>query len=73
MDICLKVQPNQGKPDTFYRELTWEQVRYLRKNTVRIQETSEENLAELEDESGGSQSSDDDGYDMTPFVIEGNY
>ncbi|KAI8613915.1 armadillo-type protein [Chytriomyces sp. MP71] len=51
----------ENKPDTFYRELTWDQVRYLRKNNVRI--NAEELIDDegAEEESVGSVSSDGDG------------
>ncbi|KAJ3112510.1 hypothetical protein HDU96_004491 [Phlyctochytrium bullatum] len=52
----------QFKPDTFFRELTWEQVRYLRKNTVKINDPGEE-LDEASDEESESGSSDEDGID----------
>ncbi|KAI9355923.1 hypothetical protein DFJ73DRAFT_823950 [Zopfochytrium polystomum] len=48
------------KPDTFFRELTWEQVRYLRKNTVRVT-AYERNEDEKDRDSNASGSSDDDG------------
>ncbi|KAJ3074392.1 hypothetical protein HDU98_011367 [Podochytrium sp. JEL0797] len=57
----------EDKPDTFYRELTWEQVKYLRKNTVRIHasEEPEENYAE-EDSEGSASSDDVDGIGNLP-------
>ncbi|KAI9337974.1 armadillo-type protein [Obelidium mucronatum] len=51
----------EDKPDTFYRELTWEQVKYLRKNTVRINAEDQEDDDAGDDDSGGSVSSDEDG------------
>ncbi|KAJ3332209.1 hypothetical protein HDU76_000982 [Blyttiomyces sp. JEL0837] len=51
----------EGKPDTFFRELTWEQVRYLRKNTVRINATEDMDAEQTDDESVESGSSDENG------------
>ncbi|KAJ3416526.1 hypothetical protein HDV05_001263 [Chytridiales sp. JEL 0842] len=51
----------EGKPDTFYRELTLEQVRYLKKNTVKINASTDREGTGSDDESGGSVSSDEDG------------
>ncbi|KAJ3107537.1 hypothetical protein HDU97_003842 [Phlyctochytrium planicorne] len=47
------------KPDTFFRELTWEQIRYLRKNTVRINAASEENNLPSDEESESGSSDED--------------
>ncbi|KAJ3015788.1 UNVERIFIED_CONTAM: hypothetical protein HDU68_012565 [Siphonaria sp. JEL0065] len=51
----------EDKPDTFFRELTWEQVKYLRKNTVRINAEDQEDEEGGDEDSGGSVSSDEDG------------
>ncbi|KAI8848748.1 hypothetical protein BC829DRAFT_443531 [Chytridium lagenaria] len=47
------------KPDTFFRELTWEQVRYLRKNTVKINAANDEEAQKTEDESESGSSDED--------------
>ncbi|KAI8844425.1 armadillo-type protein [Chytriomyces cf. hyalinus JEL632] len=51
----------EDKPDTFYRELTWEQVKYLRKNTVRINADDQREEEDGDEDSGGSVTSDDEG------------
>ncbi|KAJ3083340.1 hypothetical protein HDU99_010807 [Rhizoclosmatium hyalinum] len=56
----------EDKPDTFYRELTWEQVKYLRKNTVRINADNHDEDDGGEEDSGGSVSSDEDGLGKLP-------
>ncbi len=40
----------QSKPDTFYRELTKEQVKYLRRNNVKINETHRTKMFESDKE-----------------------
>ncbi|KAJ3192141.1 hypothetical protein HK101_006976 [Irineochytrium annulatum] len=60
----------EGKPDTFYRELTWEQVRYLRKNTVKIHAAVEKDSILTDDDSGESGSSDEEGDDIIPALHE---
>jgi hypothetical protein len=46
----IEVFPNnlkmQAKPDTFYRELTKDQVKYLRKNQVKISDSHRNQLPE---------------------------
>ncbi|KAJ3265275.1 hypothetical protein HDU77_005911 [Chytriomyces hyalinus] len=51
----------EDKPDTFYRELTWEQVKYLRKNTVRINADDQRDEEDGDEDSGGSVTSDEEG------------
>ncbi|KAJ3220512.1 hypothetical protein HDU81_011380 [Chytriomyces hyalinus] len=51
----------EEKPDTFYRELTWEQVKYLRKNTVRINAGDQREEEDGDEDSGGSVTSDEEG------------
>ncbi|KAJ3405604.1 hypothetical protein HDU80_001083 [Chytriomyces hyalinus] len=51
----------EDKPDTFYRELTWEQVKYLRKNTVRINADDQREEEDGDEDSGGSVTSDEEG------------
>ncbi|KAJ3218229.1 hypothetical protein HDU67_006338 [Dinochytrium kinnereticum] len=47
------------KPDTFYKELTWEQVRYLRKNTFKINSVTEDEVQPSEEESESGSSDED--------------
>ncbi|KAL2917982.1 hypothetical protein HK105_202396 [Polyrhizophydium stewartii] len=48
----------ENKPDTFYRELTKEQVRYLRRNTFKIKKA--DSHPSITDSDSGSESSDDE-------------
>eukprot|EP00842_Homolaphlyctis_polyrhiza_P001433 jgi/Hompol1/2290/HPOL_002889-RA len=48
----------ENKPDTFYRELTKEQVRYLRRNTFKIKKA--DSHPSLTDSDSGSESSDEE-------------
>ncbi|KAJ3124126.1 hypothetical protein HK100_011355 [Physocladia obscura] len=52
----------EQKPDTFYKELTWEQVKYLRKNKVKINSNIDDRMDSNED-LDDSASSEEDGYE----------
>lgn len=54
----------ESKPDTFYKELSREQIRYLRKNNVSI-DAENSNLL-IDNESGSDSSEDDEKGDKNP-------
>ncbi|KAJ3163194.1 hypothetical protein HDU86_002363 [Geranomyces michiganensis] len=49
----------EDKPNSFYKELNREQVRYLRRNNVQIHDSAERKQAEDWDEAGSSDEDDD--------------
>jgi hypothetical protein len=55
----------ENKPDTFYRELTKEQVRYLRRNTIKIKKFDSQD----KDESDEDSDSDEEGQKSKRHVV----
>ncbi|KAJ3149763.1 hypothetical protein HDU89_003520 [Geranomyces variabilis] len=53
----------EDKPNSFYKELNREQVRYLRRNNVQIHDSAEKKQAEDWDEAGSSDDDDAPGSD----------